>query len=67
MVGPGGKERCMSPGSMQMPLVGVKVCTQGRAMLCVSGKRLLSFTVVTLLILVSLPPNFYRGDLGTQG
>ena len=58
MVGPGGEERCMSPGSMQMPLVGGKVCTQGRAILRVSGKRFLSITVVTLLILVILPPNF---------
>ena len=58
MVGPGGEERCMSPGSMQMPLIGVKVCTRGRAMFRVSGKRLISFTVVTLLILVILPPNF---------
>ena len=58
MTGPGGKERYMSPGSMQKLVVGVNVGTLGRAMLRVSGKRvLLSFTI-TLRILVILPLNF---------
>ena len=47
MVDPGGKERCMAPGRIYIPLYGVKICAQGRVMLRVSGKRLLSFTVVT--------------------
>ena len=58
MVGPGRKERCMAPGSIYMLLIGVKICTRGMAMLRVSGKRLLSFTVDTFRILVILPPNF---------
>ena len=59
MVGPGGKEWGMSPERLLVPLAGAKVCTRGRAMLRVSGKRLfLSVTVVTMRILVILPHNF---------
>ena len=49
----------MSPGSLPVPLVGVKVCTRGRTMLRVRGKMVcFSFTAVTLRILVILPPDY---------
>ena len=74
MVGPGGKEWGMSPGSLLVPSVGVEVCMRGRAMLRVSGKRVVfSFTVVTLRILVILPPNFseeiwaYKVEVASAG
>ena len=59
MVGPGGKKWGIPPGRLLEPLAGVKVCTRGRAMLRVSGKRLFfSVLVVMFWILVILPPNF---------
>ena len=64
MLGPGEEEGGMPPVGLLLPMAGVLpkgggyVGTRGRAMLRVSGKRLVfSVTGFTLLILVILPPN----------